>query len=280
MAAKHCLTARSLIALLALTLLVVGPHHISAGQNPPPIDRPAVQVRRQVWLPHLGGAGQPGGCPVTGASYQAIPVLPPPTDRPAAEHADLNFALRGALPTSAALTLVDYNGPTDTAAPQLPGLFTDHRTPRFVSTHRVYDWNWGCGPNGCRAAPIAAPPVTLLGLAARLSEQLYAPARGPEIFAGDYVTLVLYAEAHRLTLKYTREDNVVRGYTVHLEGLCVDPDLLTLYQQSDAAGRAFLPGVRNGQPVGVAHLTEIRVAIRDSGAFLDPRSRKDWWQGH
>jgi hypothetical protein len=40
-----------------------------------------------------------------------------------------------------------------------------------------------------------------------------------------------------------------------------------------------LPALRPGQPIGRAPGSEIDAAIRDSGAFLDPRSRKDWWQG-
>ena len=40
-----------------------------------------------------------------------------------------------------------------------------------------------------------------------------------------------------------------------------------------------LPGVRNNQAIGTAAGNAIAVAIRDRGPFLDPRSRKDWWQG-
>jgi len=80
-------------------------------------------------------------------------------------------------------------------------------------------------------------------------------------------------------LKYTREDNVVAGYTLHLENICVDANLLALYRQLNAAGRSELPALRPGQSLGRASGSEIDAAIRDSGAFLDPRSRKDWWQG-
>ncbi|MCL7454490.1 MAG: hypothetical protein M8467_15740, partial [Anaerolineae bacterium] len=67
-------------------------------------------------------------------------------------------------------------------------------------------------------------------------------------------------------------------YTVHVENVCVEPSLLALYRQWDAAGRVRLPALRGGQPFGRARGTEIGVAIRDSGTFMDPRSRKDWWQ--
>ncbi len=165
------------------------------------------------------------------------------------------------------------------AAPQMPGVFADNRTPAFTSVHRVYDWNWGCGANGCRGSVLTTYPVTLLGMATRPGELLAAPRRNAEIYGGGYTALVLYAAPTRITLKYTREDNVVKGYTVHLEKLNVDPKLLALYQQANAAGRGELPALKNGQPLGAASGGEVLVAIRDCGTFLDPRSRKDWWQG-
>ena len=204
----------------------------------------------------------------------------PPTDRPAALHADLNLALRAYEGVSDPLDLIYYNGPTDPGAPQLAGIFADHRVPEFTSAHQVYDWNWSCGPDGCRGTLIGSPPVTLLGMRTRPGEPLAAPSRSAEIYGGGYRSLVLYAEATRLTLKYTRDDNVVAGYTVHLEGLSVDSGLLALYRQANAAGRSSLPALRNDQVLGVAAAAEIRVAVRDSGTFLDPRSRKDWWQGY
>jgi hypothetical protein len=91
--------------------------------------------------------------------------------------------------------------------------------------------------------------------------------------------LVLYANPQRITLKYTREDNVVHGYTLHLEGICVEPRLLALYTTWNNSGRAYLPALTAGQALGRAQGSEVRVAIRDSGTFLDPRSRKDWWRG-
>ena len=104
------------------------------------------------------------------------------------------------------------------------------------------------------------------------------PVAGYDV-GGGYGALVLYAEPTRLTLKYTREDDVVAGYTIHLENICVDANLLAKYRSLNAAGRAELPALRPGQPLGRASGHQIDAAIRDSGSFLDPRSRKDWWQG-
>jgi hypothetical protein len=49
---------------------------------------------------------------------------------------------------------------------------------------------------------------------------------------------VLYADDSSVTLKYTGEDDVVYGYTIHVVGVCVEPSLLALDQSDDAAGRA------------------------------------------
>lgn len=217
-----------------------------------------------------------GGCaPIPGESYEALTVNSPSTDPPAEDHPDLNLALRGYVPTIAYLGLVDIGGDSDPGAPQLPGLFADNRTGAFSAAYRVYDWDWGCN---CRGGLIANPEVTLAGLAVAPGETIHVPDSGYTIGSG-YEVLVLYAGPDSITLKYTRDDNVVSGYTLHVGGVCVEPNLLALYQSLNDAGRSRLPALRAGQAFGRARGDEIGVAIRDAGTFLDPRSRKDWWQG-
>ena len=63
-------------------------------------------------------------------------------------------------------------------------------------------------------------------------------------------------------------------------GLFQAPQLVQLYRTLDAAGRSELPALRNDEPLGLAASTSIRIAIRDTGRFMDPRSRKDWWVGY
>ncbi len=213
-------------------------------------------------------------CTPTGETYGTLePIDPAGGD--IAQHPDMNLAVRGYTPTTAALSLVDYAGSVDPAAPQLYSLFDDQRTPKFNAAYRVYQWDWNCN---CRGGPIMKWDVTLLGMQTTPGEVIHLPVAGYDV-GGGYGALVLYAEPTRLTLKYTREDNVVSGYTLHLENICVDANLLALYQQLNAAGRAELPALWPGQPLGRARGTEIDVATRDVGSFLDPRSRKDWWQG-
>lgn len=209
---------------------------------------------------------------IPGAGYGTLSVNGPATDRPAENHADLNLALRGYEPTAADPWLVEYSGGTDSRAPQLRWLFTDNRPANIRATYRVFNWDWS---SNRRAGPITDWPTTLIGLAAAPGEILRLPDSGYDIGQG-YEALVLYASETRITLKYTREDNVVYGYTVHLENICVEPRLLALYRQQNTSGRDDLPALHGGQPLGRAR-SEVGVAMRDTGRFMDPRSRKDWW---
>ncbi len=227
-----------------------------------------------VYLPFIARAED---CqPIPGESYGALPASGrPPNDPPAEAHPDLNLALRGYDPTDAYRGLVDYGGERDPNAPQLYGLFYDNRTATFSAVYQVYDWDWGCG---CRGGRITNPEVTLAGLAVTPGETIHVPDSGYTIGQG-YEVLVLYASTDRITLKYTPEDNVIYGYTLHVENICVEPTLLALYQSLNAAGRSYLPALRARQAFGRARGHEIGVAIRDAGTFMDPRSRKDWWWG-
>lgn len=226
-------------------------------------------------------------CPAASAAkFELIPIEGGAADHPDTLHGDLSLALRGYSAVAESPALVDYNGLADPDAPQLAALFGGLPV-QIGAVYRANHWIWdasACGQaHGCAGPAIEDWPVTVAGIAAKAGAAVYAPSRGAEIYSGGYVALVLYAEPTRLTLGYTRRDSVAAGYVVHLENLCVDPNLLALYRaQVDGAGwRASqsLPAVRNRQVIGTALGQEVRVAIRDAGNFLDPRSRKDWWQG-
>lgn len=213
--------------------------------------------------------------PIPGESYGTLPIVGPPTDRPAAQHGDINLALRGYNRTEAPLSLIDMSGPTDSRAPQLAGLFADTRTPTISNVYRANHWDWGSNSPG---GPITDFEVTVAGFKVEPGETIHVPEAGYDIGQG-YQVLVLYADHERITLKYSGEDSVVNGYTVHIDGVSVEPRLLSLYAQMNAAGRGQLPALRPRQALGRARTNEIQVAIRDTGRFMDPRVRKDWWRG-
>lgn len=218
----------------------------------------------------------PAGCQaIPGQSYGSLSVNSGPSNPPAAINPDINLLMRGWSPTGAPLSLVAYNGVPDSSAPQLSGLFANRQVPTFNAAYQVYDWNW---PGSARGVLLSTWPVTLLGMQTQPGEEIQVPPSGYDLGQG-YQALVLYATENQITLKYTRDDNVVYGYTIHAENVCVEPSLLTLYRQLDSQGRGKLPALLGNQPFGRANGTELDVAIRDSGSFMDPRSRRDWWQG-
>lgn len=254
------------------------------AQPPSPLD-----FSRHIFLPLLTGSGCENP---PGETYATLVPNPPPTDRPAEQHADLNLALRGSKLTTGTLGLVDYGGKTDGRGPKLFSLFGDNRVPTFTSVSQVYDWIWETNRRGDL---INDPEVTLAGMRVGANEILRVPhseynigtakvrpshgffADAPADDPNNFEVLVLYASEERVTLKYTREDNVVRGYTLHVENICAAPDLLNLYRTWNGLGRTQLPALKQGQGFGRARGSEIGVVIRDNGSFMDPRAKKDWW---
>lgn len=256
-----------IVALLAL-ISPLSSVRAQADETMPPLEA-------RTYMPLLRIAGSP-----LSPQYDTVPVLGPPVDRAPAINADLNLVLRWYRDIDAQLDLVDIGGPSDSDPPQLAGIFAPSRLPRFAGAYQVHDWNWDCGEHGCRGDPILAPPVTLIALETRPGEALSIPSRGAEIYRGGYRALVLYATPERLTVVYTRQDTPAFGYVVHLEDLVVEPALVALYQEMDDAGRSRLPALRNGERLGTAAGETVKLAVRDAGSFMDPRSRKDWWKGY
>jgi hypothetical protein len=223
-------------------------------------------------------SSSPAGCPTNSTNqYVAVPVAGGSADHPDTLHADLNLALRGYVAVRAALGLIEINGPTDGDPPQLAAIFADRRLPAFVAAYRVRDWNWGCGGHGCAGGEVDNVEVSFIRMQTQPGEPVRLPGRGAEVYGGGFKALVLYAEPIRITLSYTRDDTVAHGYVVHLEDLCVDPNLVMLYRHSNGAGRGTLPALREGEVLGVA-AGALGVAVRDRGTFADPRSHKDWWR--
>lgn len=284
---KITLTLGAALALFALALIAITPPAFAepspSARTRPTFIRSSSVITSTFYFPLVTNF-LPNACaPIPNQTYGTVAISGTSTDRPAAIHADLNLGFRGYTLTNQSRTLVDLAGETDPNAPQLDGLFSPPRLPSFPSAWQVGDWDWTCN---CRVGWVIDPAVTLLGMGTSVAEIIDTPpftagiGSRPQALLDGYAAMVLYATTQRITLKYTREDNVVNGYTIHLENICVEPNLLALYESWNSQGRSRLPAVNSRQPIGRARSGEILTAIRDTGTFMDPRSRKDWWQGY
>jgi len=249
----------------------------------------------EVYLPLACMGWNPDACPDSSdnAYDEGTPHQYDSDDpvRPAAEHADKNLALRGYvanLELDLMRELVAYDSAAPVQPPQLATLFSPAKIPELKNFYRVHHWQWEPSPDlGRRDGPITSPVVTALGLSTTPGEVLHVPQSGYDL-GGGFEVLVLFADEDSIALRYTRDDSSApAGFTLHLDGLCTDPNLLTIYNSlNDPDGPRYeypnadynLPILRAGQPIGTARGTELVVAVTDTGAFQDPRSCEDWWQ--
>jgi len=265
---------------------------------PPPVS---------LYLPLVARHLQVDTCPVTSTNqYGSGRVHQVDRDdpvRPAYNHADKNLNLRGYTANTdpdLQRELVSYGseGVDPTQPPQFATFFKPYRAPTLVGFYRVHDWNWATSPDpGSRGDPLTSFPVTALGLETTLGEELCVPKSGYDIgvvaVPAGFQVMVIYADEDSIALRYTGDDSsATNGYTVHIDNICTDPNLLALYNAlDDPDGPRYvyvpleegsylynLPGVYAGQPFGTAKGTEIVVAIADTGQFMDPRSCNEWWQ--
>ncbi|MBK8985550.1 MAG: hypothetical protein IPM39_05625 [Chloroflexi bacterium] len=251
------------------------------------------EVSPRAYLPIVVGPPQFACATSSTNQYASGPVYQWDTDnpvRPAYAHADKNIELRGYAPNtdpSLARELVDYGSDDPTQPPQLATLFSPYQVPALAEFYQVHHWNWLPSPNpGTRSGPIGAPPVTAVSFSLPPGQTLHAPISGYDIGGGAEVVL-LFADADTVTLHYTREDTAARGYTIHIDHICTDPNLLSLYNALDALGGPryqypsagyHLPTLAAGQVFGTTGGGNMVVAIADTGAFQDTRSCNEWWQ--
>lgn len=213
-------------------------------------------------------------CDLPNTNYQTIGVHHPVSIN-VETNPEYNLGYRGYVGVNAPLHLVTYDSNyLEVKAPQFPAMFADNRVPVFTSAHQRYRWDPLCD---CPKDFYSRWPVTVLGMGVSSGETIFTPKSGYDI-GGGYEYIVMYAAPTRATLHIGDRDNF-DGYVIYVEDVCVDSDLLALYRALNAAGRHELPALRGHQPFGVALGSEIKVAVRDYGSFMDPRSRRDWWQG-
>jgi len=222
---------------------------------------------------------------VTRNAYGSIdPIDKYPVNDPIPEnHPDINLTIRGHVPTTGAKYPLVLGEVGDPKAPQIWKIL--RQRPSIVSLYRINSWNWTTNKRG-PAMPLPDDPgasfkqVQMVGFATTVGEEIYVPQSGYKI-GGEYQVMVIFADDNSITIKYGREDNIgiKFGYAIQIEEIDVDPNLFALYRELNETGRKELPSLFGGQVLGTAKNTEIRVAIRDTGDFLDPRSKLDWWVG-
>lgn len=281
-----------LLAFLLAISAVLGLSMVSVG-SPPSGDQIDLTPTAFVYCPLI--LGPHIVCPLTsthlytqGVAYQFDGDDPV---RPTYLHADKNIALRGYTPNSDTAfkrELVDYGSDDPKQPPQFATLFDPPRVPALTGFYRVHHWEWAPSPSpGTRKGPLTDYPVTALGLQTVYSETVYVPASGYDIGGGMEV-LVLFADEDTVALRYTRHDSSAPGgYTLHIDNICTDPNLLALYTSlDDPSGPRYqypnlsyhLPNLPAGYPVGTARGAEVVVAIADTGQFQPPLSCNEWWQ--
>ena len=210
--------------------------------------------------------------------------------RPTNDHADKNIDLRGYVAnTSSGLQqeLIDYGSDDPTQPPQFATLFDPNQVPPISGYYQVHQWAFATSPTaGTRAEAIAVPKVTGISFSLAAKTPLHVPSSGYDIGGGMEV-LVIYADADTVSLHYTREDSAATGYTVILDKICTDPNLLSLYESLDSSSGARydfpsagydLPNLTAGQMVGTTGSEDMVLIINDTGSFQDPRSCNEWWQ--
>lgn len=198
-----------------------------------------------------------------------------------AKDTDINLKERGT-PTDVtgreAKNLIDVGGDNDRArGPQLSTLVGNsvNTSPDIKGLFQV-NLNDGKTPIPKDVENGGNFGVTLLELGTNPNDVIRAPKIGYDI-GGGYNYTILYASENDITLKGTREDNAVYGYTIHLTDFNINPDILRLYNQNQNAGRNQLLAIPCGYPLGTPKDSKVKVAVADTGTFMDPRVRKDWW---
>jgi hypothetical protein len=215
------------------------------------------------------------------------------TDRPHARHADINIWLRGIVPAGirGQAARKHQDGPEDQNAPRIYTLLDNGRDVA-LSSYKVYGWKWPSDSeqalkddmgykihDGSRDGLIFGPnkDVTAVGFATQQGQSVKVPFRGPKI-TGDKVALVLYATPNQMTLKYTLEDNVVTGYTIHIIGVAVHAGLIQAYLDSVVPGDSGQrPALAAGAEIGKAMGSEVILMVRDVGSFMNPLDTNHWW---
>lgn len=217
-------------------------------------------------------------CKALGESYSKGPLtVGQTTYRPPHAHGDINIFVRGFDCISgggmagSGLSLLAW----DSKAPRIQTMFKPVRDVQFANLYATNAWDWSLSQgNGARSGGLTGQ-MEVGDIRAAKGERIHVPSSGYDIGSG-FEVMVLYASPSTLTLKYTRDDNIVGGYGLHFTGICVDPQLVSLFEATKSSGER--PTLRARQAFGYALGNEVQVSVRDTGSFMNVTSRHDWFQ--
>ncbi len=218
-------------------------------------------------------------------------------DYPAANHPDMNlrdyrnWEIVGLTETDTSLLcngslLCGIGGDNDQGrAPQLSTMFGSGftRQPTATGIYQSFQWNWNSGPPPGSRGPRITPDnsgnwgASVVEFKTQANEEIKVPSSGYEIDSEGRQVSVLYAKDKDITIIYGNQDTAAVGYVMHFVDLTVNPDILDLYNENQTQGRTSLVALPCGYPLGTALNSRFKVAIRDTGSFIDPRIEKDFW---
>lgn len=199
-------------------------------------------------------------------------ILGPACGPQANIHPDINIKLRGFEKTDGTMNVIDLGSlstDVDPKHPNIDTLFDDPLKHAIVGLYNVGVWE---GKN----TGIYTDWVHLVGFSVFPTDNIKVPTSGYDLGCG-FEVMVLFADENSITIKYTLDDNMVSGYGIHILGIKVREDIVAKYKAADLAGRKELPVLRAGEIMGQPAEAAIWVSVRDTGAFLDPRSCQDFW---
>ncbi|OGG17818.1 hypothetical protein A2721_02235 [Candidatus Gottesmanbacteria bacterium RIFCSPHIGHO2_01_FULL_47_48] len=206
---------------------------------------------------------------------------------PADQAPDVNIKLRDKRQISGVLNLTDSPNSQKLIDPSAPKLCTLFEPDRSAGNPRVSSL-YAIGVYSGIANGVENRQPALVGFRTSPGEIIEVPTAGilnygsvqdPYDVGEHYQAVVVYADTDSIALHYENADGTADGYAVHILNVDVEQSLLDLYNQANAGGRGSLPAVYGNQPIGKALGSEVILSIRDSGDFLDPRWKQEWWAG-
>mgnify|MGYP001150318898 CR=1 FL=1 len=238
-------------------LLFLTPSLISLPTEILPL--PTIIIPSPTETPSLPTSPQNFSCPSFSDEKYDITSVLVKNQTPISSRRDLT--LPPLIPISTTLSLI-YGQivDPDPKAPQFSTVFSPKRIARFLAAYKA---------EGEIRGP-QSTDVEILEIETTPGETLRFPQTGYDIGGGNGA-MVLNATDGKVTFKVGREDNVVHGYTLYFEDICIDKNLESLYQRLNSEGRNNLPAIKIGQVFGFAKTNRIKIGLRDTGTFLDLR---------